>query len=89
MQNKRAVSAGFIATFLATIAIVLLLIIFVAGSYIYKKTTGVNEGTAVYNVNNDLKASEYMGSFKKFVEIKNLLNQGKSFSFSKKEAGYP
>ena len=78
--NKKGVIASFITTFVATIIIALILLVFVFGSGIVKKVANVDSGVAVYSE----KDVEINNIFSYMLEYSSLLEA--KFSL---EGGFP
>ena len=78
------------ATFIATIVIILILVIFVLGSGVIKKLSEVENGLQVYD-ESDVGINEifsYLSGYSRLAEVKISIRQGELFDNASLEAGY-
>ena len=89
-MNSRGVSGSIMVLIVATIAIVLILLIFVIGSGFIKEVSNVNSGLRVYNESDSgLKdVLVYMNNYSKFVEGKFLIEGGVGIDEAFRRSGY-
>jgi len=88
--GKRGILGGIIATFVATVVILIILLVFILGSGVIKKVTGADEGVKVFN-ETDVGLEDVLGylpKYARFMEVKILMRQGKTYEDARVEAGY-
>lgn len=76
--------------FIATIAIVLILLIFIFGSSLVKKFDNVDAGVSIYGDSQTGLADvfSYMVGYQKFVKVKYLVAGGEDLDSALREVGY-
>lgn len=90
LRDKRGILGGFIAMFGATIAIVLILVVFVLGAGIVKKIDNAGGGVVVYdekNVEID-NIFDYMGRYVALLNVRFFLKKGLLLDESFEEGSY-
>lgn len=90
INKKGGIIGGFIGLFIMTIAVVLILVVFVLGSGIVKKMNNVEDGVALYDESNVGLAEvlNYSSSYSDLVEIRFLVEKGFSVDDAISEVGY-
>lgn len=90
LRDKRGILGNFIVMFIATIAIVLILVAFVLGAGIVKKINNVGGGVVVYDergveINN---VFNYIDRYIALLNVRFFLERGLSLDESFAEVGY-
>lgn len=88
--NKRGILGSLFVMIIATIAIVLILLIFIFGSGIVKRFDKVDAGIRIYN-ESDAGLDDvfsYIDNYQKFVEVKYLVAGGDNLDSALVEVGY-
>jgi hypothetical protein len=88
--GKKGILGGIISTFIAVIVILIILVVFVFASGIIKKAAGVKEGVKIVSEQEVGIANvfNYLPSYTKFMDVKVLVRQGKTFEAASMEAAY-
>lgn len=90
MNSKRGIIGSLIVMFITTIAIVIILTIFVLGSGIVKKFDNVDAGISIYNETRIGLSDvfDYMNDYFKVAEVRSLVADGKDLGCALAEVGY-
>ena len=89
-MDSRGIIGGMMVTFVATILIFLILLVFVIGSSFVKEFDGVADGLRVYD-EGDVGISDigsYMLNYSMIVSVRYYVFEGKSIGEAIVEAGY-
>jgi len=88
--NKKGLFGGFIGMFVATIAVIIILLIFIFVSGIVKTVSNNKEGVAVRSLQQTGISNiySYMDDFVKLVNVRAKISLGEGLDSALKEAGY-
>ena len=90
LTRKKGIIGSLITMFISTIAIVLILLIFIFGSGIVRKFSNVHAGVNIYDETRTGldEVFNYMVSYQKFIEAKYLIAGGRDLDNALVEVGY-